>query len=181
MRCEILYERSSGRIVGLRQCAAAEEVLVPTSDQDKMLAEFDPGRKPLSAFRVNPVEGKILENPDFSPPARLVLTCDAPGKHPVDGVPEIRADGKSFTSILVQKVDLDGNALASDADHDRMYLRTDGGLLTDAEGKQIWMVQLKNGAARVRLVSGRESRVAVVRVFNENTYLIPGQLAVEFV
>ncbi|MBI3273446.1 MAG: hypothetical protein HYZ53_30965 [Planctomycetes bacterium] len=181
MRSEILYERSSGKIVGLRQCMGAEEYMVPVGDQDKLVADFDPGRKPLAAFRVNPVEGKILENPDFSPPARLVLTCDAPGKHPVDGIPEIRADGKSFTSILIQKVDLEGNSLASDADHDRVYLRTDGGLLTDPEGKQIWMVQLRNGAARVRLVSGRESRVAVIRVFNENLHLMPGQLSVEFV
>ena len=181
MRSEILYERSSGRIVGLRQCIGTEEYLVPSGEQDKILADFDPGRKPLASFRVNPVEGKILENPDFSPPAKLALTCDAPGKHPVDAVPEIRADGKSFTSILIQKVDMEGNALASDADHDRLYLRTDGGLLTDAEGKQVWMVQLRNGAARVRLISGRESRVAVVRVFNENLYLLTGQLAVEFV
>src|SRR5262245_41885866 len=43
----------------------------------------------------------VIETPkQFS----LLLSCDAQDIHPVDGVPEIPADGESFTTIKAQKI-----------------------------------------------------------------------------
>jgi hypothetical protein len=53
-------------------------------------------------------KGKLqiaIEEPKIS---FLQVSCDATDVHPVDGVPEIAADGESFATITVQKVDHQG-------------------------------------------------------------------------
>ena len=67
-----------------------------------------------------------IEEPKLS---FLRLSCDAPDVHPVDGIPEIRADGASFTTITVQKVDEQGKPQQANSDNDQLYLRTDYGTL----------------------------------------------------
>src|SRR5262249_45696342 len=63
-------------------------------------------------------KGKLqiaIEEPKIS---FLQLSCDAPDVHPVDGVPEIAADGESFTTITVRKVDHQGGPQQANKDND---------------------------------------------------------------
>ena len=112
----------------------------------------------------------------------LRLSCDAPDVHPVDGIPEIRADGASFTTITVQKVDEQGKPRQANSDNDQLYLRTDYGTLFDADGAQeITAIKLRRGQATFRLVSEKARRVATVQVFNADTNLLDGSIRIEFI
>jgi hypothetical protein len=112
----------------------------------------------------------------------LLLGCDAPDVHPVDGIPEISADGESFTTITVQKIDERGELQQGEKDNDLLYLRTDYGTLFNAEGKQeITSIKLRKGKAAFRLVSEKARRVATVRVFNADANLQDGSIRIEFI
>lgn len=112
----------------------------------------------------------------------LVLTSDAPDVHPVDGVPEIAADGESFTTITVQKVDEKGEPTHGKEGADLLYLRTDYGSLLSENGKeQISSIKLKKGQAAFRLVSEKVRRVATVQVFNADANLLDRSIRIEFI
>jgi hypothetical protein len=112
----------------------------------------------------------------------LLLRCDAPDVHPVDGIPEIRADGASFTTITVQKIDERGEPQKGKEDTDLLHLRTDHGALFSADGKEeINSVKLKKGEAAFRLVSETAKRVATVQIFNADVKLLDGSIRVEFI
>jgi hypothetical protein len=112
----------------------------------------------------------------------LRLSCDAPDVHPVDGIPEIRADGASSTTITVQKVDEQGKPRQGNSDNDQLYLRTDYGTLFDAGGKQeISSIKLRRGQATFQLVSEKARRVATVQVFNADANLLDGNIRIEFI
>ena len=112
----------------------------------------------------------------------LQLTSDAPDVHPVDGTPEISADGKSFTTITIQKIDERGQPQSDRTDHDLLYLRTDYGFLQNAAGsEEIRSVKLKKGQASFRLVSETVKRVATVQVFNADPELRDGSIQIEFI
>jgi hypothetical protein len=112
----------------------------------------------------------------------LRLSCDAPDVHPVDGIPEIRADGTSFTTITAQKVDDRGKPQPGNSDNDLLYLRTDYGTLFDADGAQeISSIKLQSGQAAFRLVSEKARRVATVQVFNADANLQNGSIRIEFI
>jgi hypothetical protein len=112
----------------------------------------------------------------------LKLTSDAPDVHPVDGMPEISADGKSFTTITVQKVDERWQPQADRTDNDQLYLRTDRGTLQSADGtEEISSIKLKKGKVTFRLVAETAKRVATVQVFNADPNLRDGGIRVEFI
>jgi len=112
----------------------------------------------------------------------LRLSCDAPDVHPVDGIPEIRADGTSFTTITVLKVDEEGMPQQGNDDNDLLYLRTDYGTLFDADGAQeISSIMLQSGQATFRLVSEKARRVATVQVFNAGANLQNSSIRIEFI
>jgi hypothetical protein len=112
----------------------------------------------------------------------LALSCDASDVHPVDGIPEISADGESFTTITVQKVDGRGELLKGKDDNDQLYLRSDYGALFSADGKErITSIKLKKGQAAFRLVSEKAHRVATVQVFNGDAGLHDGYIRIEFI
>jgi len=112
----------------------------------------------------------------------LLLRSDAPDVHPVDGVPEIEADGSSFTTITVQKVSERGEPQKSKNDNDELYLRTTAGTLRSADGKEeITALKLKQGQAAFRLVSEKARRVATVTVFNIDRYLHDASIRIEFI
>lgn len=114
--------------------------------------------------------------------AFLALTSDAPDVHPVDGIAEIKADGASFTTISVQKIDAQGRAQDGKQDGDLLYLRTDYGTLLGADGREaITSVRLKKGRAAFRLVSETARRVATVQVFNGDRALHDRTMRIEFV
>jgi hypothetical protein len=121
----------------------------------------------------------VIEEPRLS---FLRLSCDAPDVHPVDGIPEIRADGVSFTTIMAQKVDERGKPQQSNSDNDLLYLRTDYGTLFNADGKQeITSIKLRRGRATFRLVSEKARRVATVQVFNADANLQNRSIRIEFI
>jgi len=112
----------------------------------------------------------------------LLLNCDAPDVHPVDGIPEIKADGQAFTTITVQKSDEQGVLLQGKGDTDQLYLRTDYGTLFSADGKtEINSIKLKKGQAAFRLVSEKARRIATVQVFNADTYVLDRTIRIEFI
>jgi hypothetical protein len=112
----------------------------------------------------------------------ITLSSDAPDVHPVDGIPEIPADGESFTTISVQKVDELGQLLHGQNDSDKLYLRTDHGTLFSADGKEeISFLKLKKGQATFRLVSEKARRVATVQVFNADDGVLDSTIRIEFI
>lgn len=113
---------------------------------------------------------------------RLHATTDAPDVHPVDGMAEIPADGTSSALISVQKIDERGKPARNAGDNDRIYLRTDHGVLRDRDGKQdINEIVLAQGAAQFRLFSEPAKRVATVRMFNADRKLSDAALRIEFI
>ena len=121
----------------------------------------------------------VVEEPKRS---FLLLKCDAPDVHPVDGIPEISADGESFATITLQKTDDRRESLQRNNDNDQLYLRTDYGALFSADGKEgISSIKLKKGQAAFRLVSEKARRVATVRVFNADANLLDQSIRVEFI
>ena len=112
----------------------------------------------------------------------LGLSCDAPDAHPVDGIPEIPADGVSFTTIRVQKLDELGELQKGKGGTDQFYLRTDYGTLWSDDGKaQVDTIKLKKGEAAFRLVSETNRRVANVQVFNADSQLSNATIRIEFI
>ncbi|MEW6211746.1 MAG: hypothetical protein AB1631_25540 [Acidobacteriota bacterium] len=121
----------------------------------------------------------VVEEPRLS---YLLMSSDAPDAHPVDGIPEIAADGVSFTTITVQKIDDRGQMQQSKNDNDLLYLRSDFGTLRSADGKEeITSVRLKKGQAVFRLVSEKARRVATVRAFNADSGLENRAIRIEFI
>ena len=121
----------------------------------------------------------VIESPKrFS----LSLSCDAQDVHPVDGIPEIPADGISFTTIKAQKIDERGAPQHGRDDNDQLYLRADYGALFSADGKEeINSLKLKKGEAAFRLVSEKNRRVASVQVFNADANLLDAVIRIEFI
>lgn len=120
-----------------------------------------------------------VAEPRFS---ALQLTSDAPDVHPVDGMPEIPADGTAFTTITIQKVDERGQPQSDRSDNDLLYLRTDYGSLQNADGsEEIRSIKLKKGQASFRIVSESVKRVATVQVFNADPELRDGSIQIEFI
>jgi hypothetical protein len=136
-----------------------------------------PGKLVLtgSGAKLKPV---IREPECFS----LFITMDAPDKHPVDGIPEIKANGKSSTLITIQKVDERNKPQKGANDNDQLYLRADHGIIKDAAGKKtINSITLKKGAAQIRLFSEAVKRVATIQVLSADSQMKGSTLQVEFI
>ena len=127
-------------------------------------------------------KGKLqiaIEEPKIS---FLQVSCDATDVHPVDGVPEIAADGESFATITVQKVDHQGEPQQANKDNDLLYLRANYGTLFSDDGhEEINSIKLKKGHAVFRLVSETARRVATVEVFNVDPNLTDHSIRIEFI
>jgi hypothetical protein len=126
------------------------------------------------------VEARSVSLPEAGEAAALRLSADAPDVHPVDGVPEIAADGKSFTTVTVQKVGADGAPLRRRTDTDEVFVRTTGGALRDGRGRPVRSVRLSGGKATFRLVSEAVGRVVTVEAVAQAP-LVGATLRVEFV
>jgi hypothetical protein len=112
----------------------------------------------------------------------LSISCDAPDEHPVDGIPEIKADGKSFTTITLQKLDSQGKPRSSNADNDQLYLRIDHGILHSEDGREeINSITLKRGKAALRLTSETVKRIATIQIFNADPNFSDAYFSVEFI
>lgn len=113
--------------------------------------------------------------------AILSLRSDAKDFHLVDGIGEIPADGKSFTTITIQKFEVFGKPLESDADNDEIYLRTNAGIIKDVAGdKEIRSVKLKKDQGAFRLYSEERKRVATVEAITAIPLFTPASIKIEF-
>lgn len=112
----------------------------------------------------------------------LHVTTDAADQHPVDGIPEIPADGKSSVLITVQKIDERSKIQKGKHDNDQLYLRTDNGILRDMNGeKDINRIKLNKGVSKFKLFSQTLKRVANIEILSEKPDLINTTLRIEFI
>jgi len=112
----------------------------------------------------------------------LYITTDAKDVHPVDGIPEITADGKSFATITIQKINDRYKPQRGNKGKDQIYLRTDHGILKDVEdAKDINSVTLNNGKAVFRLVSEKVKRMATVQLLSSSPNLPDTSYRIEFI
>jgi hypothetical protein len=112
----------------------------------------------------------------------LYITTDAKDVHPVDGIPEITADGESFATITIRKIDDRYKPQLGKKGADQIYLRTDHGILRDADGaSDINSIKLKDGKAVFRLVSEKVKRVATVQLLSTNPNLPDTSYRIEFI
>jgi len=133
----------------------------------------------LKAAEARTIE--IPELPGTEPDAAsLRLTSDATDEHPVDGVAEVPADGESYATITVEKLDAHGEPLTRRRDNDEVFVRTTGGSLQDEHGKPIRSVKLSSGRATFRLVSEPVGRLVTVEALGQPP-LAGVELRLEFV
>lgn len=198
----VIYEKTNRKVVGLSADCEADlekqfvlKEIVNGLTNPQPLSKYDAlqvsDRARAAAFHESPrqwlvlreaVKGQLeiaIEEPSQS---FLTLTSDAKDVHPVDGIPEIAADGESFTTITARKTDGQGKALQGKDDNDHLYLRTDYGTLFSADGKkEINSLTLTKGQATFRLVSQKARRVATVQLFNADAGLLDRTIRIEFI
>ena len=115
-------------------------------------------------------------------PAVLTLTSDAPDRHVVDGIGEVVADGTSYCTITIQKMDLNGVPVSGNEHQDELFLRTTGGSIMDDTGaERIRSLKLRSGRAAFRLVSESNPKIVTVSVFSRDPLLSKAEIQVEFV
>lgn len=197
----VVFQRKERKIVGftadsaedMQKDAALREVvngLVKPGD----LGEYDAiqvtdrtkAGECLEAFPDKLVVKGPLTNPQLAirdpETFSLYITTDAKDVHPVDGIPEIMADGKSFATITIQKIDDRYKPQSGKKGDDIIYLRTNHGILRDAEGtNDINSIKLKDGKAVFRLVSENVKRVATVQLLSTNQNLAAASYRIEFI
>lgn len=131
------------------------------------------------SFRQEP---SLFEQFRQETPAFLTLTSDAPDRHVVDGISEVAADGTSYCTITVQKMDLNGGAVSGNKHQDELFLRTTGGVIMDDKGGQrIRSLKLKSGHAVFRLVSEASPKIVTVSILSRNPLLPKAEIQIEFV
>jgi len=115
-------------------------------------------------------------------PTVLTLTSDTTDRHVVDNIAEVAADGTSYCTITVQKLDLNGVALSGSEHNDELFLRTTGGIIMDDKGGQrIRSLKLKSGRSAFRLVSESSPKIVTVSIFGREPLLSKSEIQVEFV
>ena len=131
------------------------------------------------SFRQEP---SLFEQARQGVTALLGLTSDAPDRHVVDGIGEIVADGTSYCTIAVEKMDLNGVAVSGSEHQDELFLRTTGGVIMDDKGGQrIRSLKLRSGRAAFRLVSESSPKIVTVSVFSRDPLLSKAEIQIEFV
>jgi hypothetical protein len=198
----IVYQKKDRQVVGLsaicepdleKETAVGEIVkgLVSPGPADKYDAVQVKDQNQALTFMAAPLhhlvigesgKGKAQASIEAPRAFRLLIQSDAPDVHPVDGIPEIKADGTSFTTVTVQKIDERGEAQKRRDDNDELHLRTTAGTLQSADGKEaISSVKLKQGQAAFRLLSEKARRVATVSIFNGDSSVQDGTIRIEFI
>ncbi len=135
--------------------------------------------------RVRDLAGGKVDVVDDTPEAVTIqVTTNAEQLHPVDSVPLIPADGRSFLVVNLQKVNDRGEVLVrKTVDTEVIWLRINHGTLRDntEDPQSIRSVKLVSGAASFRVYSGTERRLATVQMLSANPELRLGGLQIEFI
>lgn len=164
---------SSGRMV---ERMGSNQILVP------QIFYLDAGEYEIvSNGQIDNITTETAETSSILELNRLTLISDAKDVHVVDGVGEIPANGESFTTITIQKLDPRSIPLQRDQDNDEIFLRTSGGTLKDAQGNQeIRSLHLVRGQAAFRLYSEAQKRVATIEALSPNPLLSNATIRIEF-
>lgn len=182
----VVVVRASGH-TWLALAGDAGEIVRDQSGGPETTFAVEPGSYTLrSDGKIGRVSSETVELPGPDLPAAaaelavLRLTSDAKDEHPVDGIGELKADGKSHATISIEKLSAEGTPLRRRGDNDEIFLRTTGGSLQDEAGGSIRSVKLKAGAARFRLVSEAAPKVVTVEALARPP-VAPAELRFEFV
>jgi hypothetical protein len=171
---EIVTERSPDPILGF---VVAPGTYIVRTDGEIESAISEASESLPSSDKLLPVPPALMVR--FS---ALRLSAEAPNQHIVDGVGEVPADGIAFCTITVEKVTPDGTALTGKEHKDEFFMRTTGGVLMDAQGKErIRSLKLKSGRATFRLVSETNPRLVTVSAFGRDPFLSRAEIQIEFV
>lgn len=197
----VIYRRSDRKIIGVTALgsndphkAAALKEVVEGSVKPGALSDYDAiqvsdplrAKRYMDAFPDRLVVAGSESAPKLAVRDRevfsLYVESDAEDKHPVDGIPEIPADGTSSTVITITKVDERFKPQKGEGDNDEIFLRTDYGALRAEKGENdIRSVRLEKGQARIRLVSEAMKRVATVQVLSAGNQLEDTFIRIEFI
>lgn len=201
----VIYRKSDQKIVGLSADTDVEtgkeealreavEGLADAGDPagyDAVQVQDYPDRRALvraisrgEATVGDSESGELNITGEASETSFLSVSTDAEEHHPADGVPLIPADGKSFLTVTLTKVDAQGQPLARKKDNDVVWIRTSQGSLRAADGespKEIRSVKLSKGTASFRLYSESHKRIATVEILSTDPNLRGGVVRVEFI
>lgn len=197
----VIYKKDQRKIIGLTALCdkdpnkkAAIKEIVKGSIKPGRLSEYDAiqvterekAREYIEAFPNRLVLTGKAKKPRLTIRVPEVLSLfikiDAPDKHPVDGIPEIPADGVSSTLITIQKIDERSKPQRGARDNDQLYLRTDHGIIRNSDGnKDINSIRLRKGEAKIRLFSEKVKRVATLQIISANPNLRDKILRIEFI
>ena len=159
------------------------EGLIEGSDSDyDVLVRTREGRRLHGGLSTNLFSARPGAFACGRPQAKCSLHVTAtPDRHPVDRIATIPGDGQSFTTLTIQVIDERNVAQLTERHRDVLYLRTDHGTLRDSQGvNEISSVQLQNGSAAIRLVSGQIKRVATVQILSADPSIRSVDFRVEF-
>lgn len=124
----------------------------------------------------------VLEQLRQGTPAFLKLTSDAPDRHVVDGIGEVVADGTSYCTITIDKLDVNGVATSGSEHQEELFVRTTGGVIMDEKGAQrIRSLKLRSGRAAFRLVSESSPKIVTVFVLSRDPLSSKAEIQVEFI
>jgi len=181
----ILYDRKTREIVGVSMVAQDTSGLAPTQSIKKAMRgeTLDPNIMefivPDDETVANEVYKYDLIFSSSGVPKEMArketlpyieLSIDAPDNDG-DGIPEMKADGKSEVTITASIRDEEGKLVTSAKN--AIHFLTTGGVLSDR------IVKCKNGVAKTSLQSVKETLTPTITAFSEQVQ--KGEIQVEFV
>jgi len=110
---------------------------------------------------------------DFIAKPELLVTTDAKDTYsPIEGIPDIVADGESYCNINIIKRDLSGKFKTDVADNDEVTIECTRGRLSDLS------INLEKGKGSVTLTSVQETCVSTIRITAEG--MSPVEMQIQF-
>lgn len=181
----VIYDRKSREIVGVSMVAQDNSGLIRKPSLKNVLRseKLDPNFMEFEVEDDETIANEIykyeLEFSSSGVPKKLLrksilpyidLSIDA-RDHDGDGIPEMKADGKSRVTITASIRDDEGG-IVTNAKNEIHFLTT-GGVLSDRT------VKCKNGVAKTTLQSVKETLTPTITAFSEG--IRTGEIKVEFV
>jgi hypothetical protein len=181
----IIFDRKTREIIGVTMISQDNSGLTGKQTMKNVLRS-DKANTNLTEFEVddnetvaNEIYKYELKFSSSGEPKDLVkkpilpyidLSIDAKD-HDGDGIPEMKADGKSKVTITASIRDEEGGIVTNASN--QIHFLTTGGVLSDR------MVKCKNGVAKTTLQSVKETLTPTITAFSDGIRV--GEIKVEFV
>ncbi len=181
----IIYDRKTREIIGVSMIAQDNSGLTRKPSMKNVL-RTDRLNPNLMEFQVtddetiaNEIYKYDLKFSSSGEPKELVKKINLPHidlsteipDHDGDGIPEIKADGKSKVTITASIRDEEGKVLTHASNN--VHFLTTGGVLSDR------IVKCKNGVAKTTLQSVKETLTPTITAFTDGVR--KGEMKIEFV